>query len=230
MSGNITLQELRDSCKDRADMVNSTRIPDSTWLEYINKSKDRLYDRIISAYDSEYYTISQDISVVNGTNTYALPNDYYKTVLLEYVIDSTHSYPLKKFFFNEKNAGVLPLGYRRYGTNLKYREVADNLILHPTPTANCTLRLWYIPLATNLTEDDDELKGFNGWEEWIILDVAIKAARSEETDTKDLERDLARINEDLLKMIQNRNIGQTGKIQNVERAFNYSSIDDQDWW
>lgn len=217
MSGSVTLLELRDSAKDRADMTGSNRIDTAQWNEYINKSKDRLYDLLIAAYDSEYYTKSALINVVANTDTYPLPLDYYKTVLMEYIIDQYHSYPLKKFNFIEKNRSVYPIGFNRYGNYLKYREVADNVIFHPSPITNCVLKLWYIPLATNLVADIDSLKGFNGWEEYIILDVAIKAARSEETDTKDLERDRLMLMSQLQEMAENRNVNCSSRIQNVER-------------
>ena len=229
MSGSVTLLQLRDSAKDRSDMTGSTRVPDPQWNEYINKSKDRLYDLLIAAYDSEYYTISALINVVANIDTYALPSDFYKTVLLECIVDTFHSYPLKKFNFGSKNNAVYPTNFNRYGNYIRYREVKDNIIFHPVPIVNSTLKLWYIPLATNLVADGDLLKGFNGWEEYIILDVAIKAARNEETDTKDLERDRKLLKDELVEMAENRNVNQTSKIQNTERHRNYRQDQFEDY-
>ena len=229
MSGSVTLLQLRDSCKDRADMTGSNRIGDSQWNEYINKSKDKLYDLLISAYESEYYTKSIQLDVSANTDTYALPTDFYKTVLVEYLVDTYHTYPLKKFSFAEKNRSVYPSGFNRYGNYLRYREVADNIVFHPVPVSNCTVKIWYIPTATNLSADGDLLKGFNGWEEFIIIDVAIKAGRNEETDTKDLERDLLNITDRLNTMAENRNVNCSARIQNVDRNKMMGRTMFEDW-
>jgi hypothetical protein len=61
------------------------------------------------------------------------------------------------------------------------------------------------------------LNGFNGWEEYIIIDCAIKAARNEETDTVELERDLMRITKRLEEMAENRDMAFPAKIQDVSR-------------
>lgn len=217
MSGTVTLLQLRNSAKDRADMSGSTRIDDNQWNEYINKSKDALYDLLISAYGADYYANSTPtvVTVVTGVDTYSLPTDFYKLNLLEYKIDNNTYRTLYPFSLATKNKQ----NYYNYFSNaeMKYKIHGNKLIIHPMPQSGAVLNMWYTPLSTNLTGDADPLDGFNGWEEFIILDVAIKSARSEETDTADLERDRAVIVKRLEEMAENRDMAFPAKIQDVNR-------------
>lgn len=217
MSGNVTLAELRNSAMDRADMNGQGLVSQATWNEYINKSKDRLYDLLISAYGADYYVADPyEISLISGTERYALPTDYYKTIKVEYKIDRDNSFVLRRFSPSSKNRSSILYPYGRdYG--YEYREMGDYLYIYPVPSGNASLNLWYVPLSTNLTSDSDELKGFNGWEEYIIIDVAVKALRKEESDTADLERDLIRLKVELQEMAEERNLGEAHKILDVTR-------------
>lgn len=217
MSGSVTFAQLVSSAKDRANMEKSTLITDAQWKEYVNKSKDSLYDLLISAYSDEYYVTTYTFSVVSGTTEYALPSDFYK--LISCSVKSGQEYlPLKKFSYQNRNRNdFYPYRSNRFNFRYEYRISGSNIILDPVPSSNDTIELIYIPMAVNLSADGDLLKGFNGWEEYIILDVAIKALRKEESDTSDLERDLARIVERLDRLADNRDIGQPATIIDTTR-------------
>lgn len=223
MSGTVTLLQLRDSAKDRADMTGSTRIDDPQWNEYINKSKDALYDLLLAAYGSDYYANPTPtvINIITNTDTYSLPSDFYKLNLLEFKVDRDTWRELKPFSLATKNKR----GYysSRFNIDLRYKIHGNKLIIHPMPSSGAVLNLWYTPLATNLVADVDSLDGFNGWEEFIIIDVAIKAARNEETDTRDLERDRAVIVKRLEEMAENRDMAFPAKIQDVNRERFYDN-------
>lgn len=219
MSGSVTLLQLRNSAKDRSNMENSTLINDAQWNEYINKSKDALYDLLISAYADEYYikTPAYVFSLVSGTLAYALPTDFYKMISV-YLKTGTDYFALNKFSNQRRNRNnYFPYRTELIGFRYDYRVSGENILFDPLPTTTDQIELNYIPLATNLAADIDTLKGFNGWEEYIILDVAIKAMRKEESDTQDLERDLMRITERLEKMSDSRDIGHPSKIIDSSR-------------
>lgn len=212
MSGSVTFAQLVSSAKDRANMEKSTLITDAQWKEYVNKSKDSLYDLLISAYSDEYYVTTYTFSVVGGTSEYALPSDFYK--LISCSLKSGQEYmPLKKFSYQSRNRNdYYPYRSNRFNLRYEYRISGSNIILDPVPSSNDTIELIYIPMAVNLSADGDLLKGFNGWEEYIIIDVAIKALRKEESDTTELERDLMRLTERLDRMADQRDIGQPARI------------------
>ena len=220
MSGNVTLLQLRDQAQDRADMYGQTLVTPTQWNYYINKSKDALYDLLISAYGNDYYVAPPlTIPFVSGTDKYALPADYYKTIKVEFAIDANNYRVLRRFAPSNTSRTSTLYPNAGYGRDYRYRELGDYLYFDPIPNGSDSFRLWYVPLATNLVADIDTLKGFNGWEEYIIIDVAIKALRKEESDTADHERDLARLTKRLEEMAETRNIGEPAKIIDRERTY-----------
>jgi len=217
MSGNVTFQTLIDESKDRADMVGSSFVSDDQWKKYINKSKDVLYDHLIGAYGEDYYTTSYDITLVAGTDSYDLPSDFYKVCSVEINIGNNEYLPLKRFSLRNRGRGF----YNRYYNVYKYRIIGDKIYFTPNPSTGTTVKLWYVPLATNLVETTDTLKGFNGWEEFIILDAAIKAMRKEESDTSDLERDRAIFEMKLDKKKRNRDAANPMRVKDTSSRYYY---------
>ena len=57
----------------------------------------------------------------------------------------------------------------------------------PEPTGSTDVTAWYIPHAPELGADTDVWNGFNGWEEYVVVDAAIKCLEKEESDTQVLE-------------------------------------------
>jgi hypothetical protein len=224
MSGNVTFADLILEAKDRADMNNSNLVSLPMWKKYINKSKDALYDLLVKAYGNDYYTkdTPHSITTISGVDKYALPTDFYKTVKVELYIDQDNQIRLRKFSHSENR----PYYYIYRQNNVRgyfYREIGNYLFLSPTPAASEIIRLWYIPLSTNLVNDADELQGFNGWEEFIIIDSAIKAKRKEESDTQELMIDKRDIIDRLTTMAESRNISEPCRIQDTERQ-NYDYL------
>lgn len=220
MSGSVTLLQLRTSAKDRANMEKSTLVTDAQWTEYINKSKDALYDLLISAYNDEYYVTTNVFSLVSGTASYALPSDFYKAISVS--LKSGNDYlRLNKFSYQSRNRNnFFPYRNNRWSLRYSYRISGNNILFDPIPATTSEVELVYIPFAVNLSSDSDSLKGFSGWEEFIIIDAAIKALRKEETDTQELERDLARLTMRLQEMADSRDIGQPARIIDIAKANN----------
>lgn len=212
MSGNVTLATLIASAKDRADMENSTLVSAAMWKEYVNRSKDALYDLLIAAQTEEYYAITHTFNLQPDVATYALPDDFYKLVSIGVYVDDAFL-PLRKFTYRERI--VENQAYRSSWP--EYRVSASAILIDPKPTTTDEVELIYIPFATNLVNDNDTLKGFNGWEEFIVLDVAIKALRKEESDTSALQRDLIEVKNRLEEMIHQRDFASPSRVTDVTK-------------
>lgn len=61
----------------------------------------------------------------------------------------------------------------------------------------------------------DSIDGRNGWEEWVVVDAAIKLLAKEESDTSQLERESARLWARIMAALQNRDAGQGKRITDV---------------
>lgn len=73
-----------------------------------------------------------------------------------------------------------------------YREQLD---VWPYPTRDRFFRVMYVPSLDRDTSDGDNTAydGVNGWDQWVVLDVAIAILTKEESDTSLLERERDRV-------------------------------------
>lgn len=223
MPKTIALSSLRLQSQQRADMENSSFVGPSEWNQNINNSWFELYDLLISAYGSEYYEKDppQTINVVSGTSKYALASDHYKTFGLDYVVSSTEKYPLNRYRMRDRNKKNSALYMNRaFIPDVEYRLRGSNIIIIPTPTTTCTLEHLYAPVATSMSADGDTIDGVNGWEEYIIVDAAIKALLKEESDVSVLMARKSELKRRLEEMAADRDIGEAQQATDVTGYFN----------
>jgi hypothetical protein len=74
----VTLLQLKDRSRQRADMENSEFVTDAELTIYINGSIAELHDLLVASYGSDYFLSSTTFSTVAGTESYSLPADFYK--------------------------------------------------------------------------------------------------------------------------------------------------------
>lgn len=211
MASNITLLNLREACKDRADMQNSNFITDAEWNRYINSAAKELYDILILKglqYTTETSTIATD-----GTNeAYALPADFYKLVGVDYIVDN-RIYPMESYTFQDRHryTDSSPQNF------LRYRLIGeDSIRFNPVPKPQ-TITVWYVPVLATLVDDADTLNGVHGWEEYVIVRSAIWAKIKEESETTDLKQDWAILKDRIEEAAENRDLGPSGMVTDVNQ-------------
>ena len=182
-----TLADLREQARQRSDMVNSQFISDQEWATNINSSYKELYDLLIMKYGENYEVqIPFSIQTDGVSETYPLPPDFYKLLGVDFQINnSPNGYiSLKAFNFAERNRYAVPNLQAFYGflTNLRYRVIGNKIRFTPQAAAGQNLRLWYVPKPSALANDAAVLDGISGWEEFVVVDAAIKALAKEESD------------------------------------------------
>lgn len=210
----ITLGELKTQVRQRADMENSTFISDDELTDYINKSKDELYDILVQKFGADYYTTYQDISLVSGTSEYSLPVDFYKAMGVDYQVTGDGKWiTLRPFMFSERNRYNSTVRNSIIGAiDLEYRIRNDKLWFRNAPIQSGTARLWYIPVATDLSSDTDTIMGVNGWEEYVVIDAAIKCLVKEESDTTALRSDKQAMMQRIEAAAENRDAGSPQRV------------------
>jgi hypothetical protein len=216
MASVVTLESLRDQSKQRSDMVNSNFITTAEWNLMINASAAALYDKLVAVAE-DYYTEDSDIVYSDATSYLTLPADFYKLVAIDYQINGSWA-PMQKYMF--QNRWQYLNGQQAMSGIARYRLVGSRVKFDPKPSSQ-TVKLWYIPAFTKLVDDDDELDGVNGWEEYVIVDCAIKARIKEESDTVELEREFARIEARINAMAKDRDQGQPEKVTDVTQPILY---------
>ena len=87
----VTLLELRNRSRQRADMVNSKFVTDAELNTYINASYAELYDLLIASRGENYFVLSYNFTTSINQDTYALPADFYKLMGVDFVTSSTQA-------------------------------------------------------------------------------------------------------------------------------------------
>lgn len=183
--GVTTLGAIRTTVRQRADMVNSQFITDTEFNGWINASHAELYDILIQKFGADYLVAPPYfITTTTALDAYALPTDFYKLLGVDVKVGDVWA-TLKPFAFSDRNrfayfsaqptiAGV--------PTVLRYRLRGNNLWLTPVPSAGTVIRAWYAPRRADLVSDSDQLDCVSGWEEYVVVDVVIKAKTKQESD------------------------------------------------
>lgn len=216
----VTLADLKERSREAADMVGSTFVEDPELTRYINASTQELYDLLIAAYGQEYYLAEFSIPVVGGVDTYTLSDDFYKLLGVDLILSASgneavtlHPYSLSER--NKFNNSYLSVSNSNGSVRARYRLQNNTIKLIPEPSGGYSLNIHYVPAMEKLALDVDEVDGVNGWEEYIILDVAIKMLRKEESDITALTFE----KNDMLKRIEamagSRDIGMSESVSDV---------------
>lgn len=216
MANAVTLAAITLAAQQRADMVNSNFITAAEWTSMVNASLQQLWEKLVEAYGSDYEVQSAFAITTDGTNDhYALPSDFFKLLGVDLQLSpgasssSTQGWvSVWRFNFADRNKYTLPNLQTFYGrTNLKYRLSGTNIFFIPMPSSGQSLRLWYAPKMTALAAASDTFDDVNGWAEWAINDVAIKAKVKEESPIGELLQLQAAQEERLTHVIENRDAG-----------------------
>lgn len=207
----VTLGALRTSSKQRADMENSGFIGDPEWNAMINKSAQKLYDKLTTVFE-DYYQKQVQLTVGAASSVQPCPADFYKLIAMDEVVSGTVSTDATTglLILNGKGVPVLPY-------NLQERNS------YVTPGSSRTLIMSYVPALAPMVLDADTFDGINGWEEFIIVDAARNAGIKEETDVSELVRDLGDIAKRIEDCAPNRDAGQPIKMVDVRRVDPYFS-------
>jgi hypothetical protein len=146
----------------------------------------------VQAFGNDYFVQSPAGGyqfTTDGINDhFALPTDFYKLLGVDVQVSSPGMWvALRPFNFADRN---------RYA-------VTNSAI----PMAGQTLRLFYVPKFTPFVLDADTMDGVNGWEEYIVVDAAMKALAKEESDVSVLMARKQALIQRLDAETQNRDAG-----------------------
>lgn len=208
----VTLAELKARARERADMVNSAYIADARLTEYINASAQELYDLLVQA-NQDYYTTLTTSTVSSGSSSITLPSDLYKLRGVDLDFGGEWC-PIWPYEYLERGRWQNVTANRVY-VNTRYRIIGSSLELLPADQASGDYRIRYVPLMTVMADDADTFDGLNGFEEYIVIDAAIKMKSKEESSTSDLKDEKARIRQRILAMADVRDLGAPDVVQDV---------------
>lgn len=181
----FTLDQIKEKIRERANMENSTFISDSELTGYTNSSYAELYDILVGTFE-DYYSRRQTFVITTG-NSFEVPADTYKIRGLDFQLTPDTAYTIRKFNFEERNRIDRATNRLMNGLGDRvYRVMGKNLIILPADKGAGTYTLWDIPRFTPLVNGTDVMGDVLDFEEYVIVDAAIKCLLKEESDVQAL--------------------------------------------
>lgn len=192
MARTRTLLELRGEVRARADIEGDPHVTDTEIDRFINQSAAALHEQVVLASEDDY-TEALPFSTAAATESYSLGTKFYKLISVEVTINGvTRQIPRWTFeerarYQNVATWGLAsqPIAYRLVG--------ADKIFFSPTPDGIYAVTCWIVKAFADLTVDASTYDGRDGWEEWVVLDAAIKCKTKSEEDVRDLQRERAEV-------------------------------------
>lgn len=169
MQSQVTLKELKARALDYADMTGSDYPEQDRLTDYINSGLSELHDMLASDSIGDYFRSEQTITLVSGTEAYALPADFYKAIGVYYVSTG------RRFNIERWN----PMDIDGYRTS---------------PISGGTVHLWYVPQLQKFHYDSDEGAVIGipipvGWEDFVALHAASRLLLKADLDPTGLQRE-----------------------------------------
>lgn len=229
MSDLVSLSTLRSKSRFRADLVNSNFVTDAELNGYIQDSYKELYDLLVEAVE-DYGLTSSNVTISSG-NTMPIPATLYKLRGVDDITDTGNPRTVRKFMFGERNDYLFSerMSLGAEFADVMYRMLGSVIEILPPDRAARPYTLWFVPTPTVPTADSDTIDVINGFDEYIVIDAAIKCKIKSEENHADLDKAKANMLDRVYRMRKNRdqNIPEkVTRIRNRRRTGFYSYIGD----
>jgi len=210
-----TLQNLVDRTRQRADMEGSTFVSDTEVIGYINVAMAEVHDILVDRYE-DYYVSTQQFTLP-ADNPGTLPNAFYKALGVDFDTGGT-TYRLRRFSFQERNVYNSPAMVAGRVTNTLYAIQGAEIKFIPSPTVSGTATLYYVPEAQQFATSGSGFMDVTvvtkapavafGYEEYVVVDAAIKCLQKEESDVQMLMVQKQQLKERIENAASNRDQGE----------------------
>lgn len=185
-----TLLQLRTAVRGRCMIESETDLVSNTLLnEWINESIQDFRLELSNEDVEAFMTVATGTltaGVVSGAahGSLTLPDSAYAVYGLDITVgDRLVNVPPMSFAErNDYQCGTsktgVPLGFHitNIGAESETSVGSGTIILAPAPDAAYAYRLWYLPVWTDLDEDDDVFNTVGGGDRWVVWDVCVKVA------------------------------------------------------
>ena len=190
------LSDLILAAQQRCDRVNASTISTSEWTSYVNGSVQELYGLLTSTYEdynvkSYAFTLAGGQQSGNSLNVgpgTAVPDFFQpRAFWLQIGGSPTPFVTIPRLeSFQERNLFVFPTIVPVYGAIPSRWNILGNQIeVLPPTVGSASYVLWYVPTMPTLVNQGDTIDAqwltINGWQEYVVLDVAVKALCKEES-------------------------------------------------
>jgi hypothetical protein len=182
-----SLDDIRTIVRNRGDMRNTVRFPNSVIDPEIQAAFGEFYGLVVAA-NKGFYDTEATTPTVAAQPFAPLPAVTPPVWVIRGVdlLDGGDYVPLGKFGIKDRNR----FGTSTQGKPRMWRRTARGLDLLPTPNAIYTLRVVYTPSAPQL--DATQREYYNGWEEYAIFGALIRLGGTEHNDASEWRQQIDR--------------------------------------
>lgn len=198
----VSLSQLRADAVSQADLVSvgaDTFITTTELDRWIVQSSRRWLGMLLGSSGTDRYLENTNtVSVVAGQGSYLLPDNFFQLYSAS-VTKNGSTFPIYAATIEERaradnTSGPSTAVRPKYVLTYGLLGVAAVIQMVPTPQEDYTVTLRYAPTSIGIDSggsqivdlgddsDGDRLDGVNGWEQWIVFDVCMKAKMKQEED------------------------------------------------
>lgn len=219
----VSLTTLVARAREAADMPTSGFVADSATSLYawINEGCQLLHEKLMAAYGVAYKASIQSITLIPGTLSYALENDFFKLISVDLNINGVQR-ALQPFTWAERNTYYNALS--SWTGTPRYCVAGTSILVYP-PTYSGVMSVMYCPIfwssgsassPAGLTTGTDTVFFPNGWEKYVVVYAAMRMRMKEESDVRELAAMLAKWDKELEELAINRDLGTPKSAVDVE--------------
>jgi len=213
MALTITREDLRDLCRIDAEISES--ITDAEVNVWIDQGIKLLTGIIVDA--NENWSRKVDTITLDGSDSYSLPSDHYKTLLVE-VQDGSDWRQIDQIPLYE--SGTYENADGRLSGPVYYQLDDQTIVVLPSSTTG-TIRLTYVPNAGALAQDSSTFNGRMGWEEYVVSYVGYKYHRRIGEPTVAWERSMIQLESKVTAQAATIHAGKDAPIRSIEHERNW---------
>lgn len=153
-----TREELRTHARVYLDEVSEADWTDTQINRELNYAYMEVYTTVVEVYE-DYYQDTYEFDLVDGTNEYDLPSDFFKLKRLELKYDSSDdAYQSRTFDFRQLHRAV---NTTDYGSTYRpvHELIGDKVRILPVPDEDVTsgAKLFYIKQIEEMDDDSDTI-------------------------------------------------------------------------
>ena len=218
-----TLAQLITRVRQRADMVGSAFVSDAEIIDYVNVGMAEIHDLLVDKYE-DYYVDSDTTYTLPGSNPGTLPATFYKALGVDLDAGGV-SYRMRRYTFQERNMYNSPSVVAARISDTRYSVQGNQIKFIPDPTTSGTATLHYVPEAQRFSTSESEYMDktvvnkapaiANGYEEYVVVDAAIKCLMKEESDIQTHMIYKEQLRKRLESAAGNRDAGEHSRISDV---------------
>lgn len=237
-----TLEGLREEIRELTDYVGpdgNEGFLNNNWLDReIKRSALRLWDVLYHSWGPSFLTESTTVATVSGTREYELPSNMWRFTRADRDISGTRV-PMKRISFasatlsDESSSwsnGVAEYYHRHFTSggagsdSYAATGVRSRIGFNPIPGAVYTVNINYIPTPPTFRVDGVDHLNLLGFEQYVILQVAMRVRQKDEGDIGALAQDFQDYRQSIIADAPPKDAGAPPTINDV-RSYDDAEFD-----